>query len=130
MYDPYLDYSLVLYAKNLDKWINSTVSWVESQATVSGVNSTAVITKPYMALSWTDNQDAQWYSVILHIPNTQVSVELMSETKPLMVADVDLIADPLMRYPATGSCSYVARTVTVTHYPPQPYTHNTSTSPP
>ena len=117
MYDPFLDYSLVLYAKSLDKWINSTVEWVESKETrlaashsplspslQAGSNSSSV--KPYMALSWTDNTDAQWYSVIMHVPNTQVTIELVSETKPTVVTDDDLIADPLMRYPATGSCSY------------------------
>lgn len=35
-----------------------------------------------------------------------MTIELISETKPAMVADADLVVDPLMRYPATGSCSF------------------------
>ena len=95
-YDPFLDFSLVVYAASLEPWI-------------AGVDN-ATDAKSWLALRWIDNANATWYSAIFHIPRTQVLVEVISDAAPSarVVPPGELVDDPLMRYPATGSCAYNA----------------------
>ena len=76
-YDAFLDFSLVVYASSLDAWAAGRV-----------------------LLEWVDNANATWYSAIDRVPGTQVQVEIISKKRPAG----DVRKDPLMRYPATGSC--------------------------
>ena len=95
-FDSFLDFALVVYAKNLDTWIskvaNFTGATTESPA--------------WMALRWTDNSNATWFSAVFHLPHTQVLVEVISESEPSASIAGTIHDDPLMRYPATGSCAY------------------------
>lgn len=79
-YDAFLDFSLVVHASSLDAWADGSV-----------------------LLEWIDNSNKTWYSAIAHVPGTQVQVEIISQKKP---ATGVVRRDPLMRYPATGSCEH------------------------
>jgi hypothetical protein len=103
MYDPFLDYSFVVYAKSLDQWILG-VDAVSSSGKATAFKEGR--TKKWLALQWKDDTNKTWYSVIFHIPSTQSIVEVISDAQPSkeIVKANELLHDPLMRYPATALC--------------------------
>lgn len=103
MYDPFLDYSFVVYAKSLDKWIQGVDAVTNSSEAAPFKDGR---TKKWLALQWKDNVNATWYSVIFHIPSTQSIVEVISDAEPSksVVTGEELLHDPLARYPATALC--------------------------
>lgn len=100
VYDPFLDYSFVVYAKSLDTWIQGVDAVSESRQSASSEGRT----KKWLALRWNDNKNTTWYSAIFHIPSTQSIVEVISDMQPSVdvVKPAELLHDPLMRYPASA----------------------------
>lgn len=82
-YDHYMDFSTVLFTKDLDRYIDKFL--------VDSVG--------YLPLSWQDDAKKQHYSVIVHIPGTQLVFELVSNTAP--TKGKNPVADPLIRLPSS-----------------------------
>lgn len=80
-YDAFMDYSVAFWAPDLERYISA----------LSGDN------VPYLVLSWKDNTDTQYYSLIIHGPHTQVVVELISREKP--ASEANYVLDPTVRCP-------------------------------
>ena len=66
-YDAFMDYNVALYTTQLDSYI--------SAFDADGVD--------YLATTWTDQSD-DYYGIIVHVPNTQMVIELMSLNSTLL----------------------------------------------
>jgi len=82
-YDHYMDFATVLFASDLDVYISKFES-----ASIA-----------YLPLSWKDEKGTQHYSVIVHVPSTQLVFELVSNTKPSKGKSP--VSDPLIRLPSS-----------------------------
>lgn len=87
-YDSFFDFSLALWTSSLDSYITKL------QADKVG----------YLALTWDDETGTTYYSVLVHQPNTQSVVELISSAAPsssvLPVEELLQVAKGAVRYPS------------------------------
>jgi len=82
-YDHYMDFATVVFAKDLDMYI------AKFEANAVG----------YLPLSWKDEAEGQHYSIIVHVPATQMVFELVSNVAP--TKGKTPINDSLIRLPSS-----------------------------
>jgi hypothetical protein len=85
-YDSFLDFATVLYAASLDAFITK----FEKDAV------------PFVMIQWRDDQQHQWYSLLVQISSSQLILELVSAAAPESpTARAAMIDDPLQRLQAS-----------------------------
>ena len=81
-YDPYLDMSLVVWSASLHPWLETTAG------------------QHYGPIAIQDG-DVTYYSIIIHVPNTQILVEVVSPERP---SATTVYTDALRRLRVADAC--------------------------
>jgi len=81
-YDASMDFSVVMYAQDLDRYAEAFRK----------------DTIPFLALIWVDDAACTWYSLIAQVAKSQMIIEIVSNIRPSSVTS--FVADELQRLPA------------------------------